>query len=92
MSCPLPFSIATLCSLEPCFPRSYGHWAAKGLQIQDHTFGLDSGCVYSGSLTALIMDGGSSSIDELESNESLTQQVIQIGGREAQLVSLDCSA
>lgn len=30
----------------------HGHWAARGYYRGDHTMGLDSGCVYGGSLTA----------------------------------------
>lgn len=34
----------------------YGHWAAAGLTIRENTFGLDSGCVYGGALTATQLD------------------------------------
>jgi bis(5'-nucleosyl)-tetraphosphatase (symmetrical) len=30
----------------------HGHWAARGYYRGDTTMGLDSGCVYGGSLTA----------------------------------------
>ena len=33
----------------------YGHWALKGLTIRSNTIGLDSGCVWGGSLSALIL-------------------------------------
>ncbi len=33
----------------------YGHWAAQGLMIRDNTIGLDTGCVWGGKLTALIL-------------------------------------
>lgn len=34
----------------------YGHWAAAGLNLNTHTWGLDSGCVYGGYLTAIRLD------------------------------------
>jgi bis(5'-nucleosyl)-tetraphosphatase (symmetrical) len=35
----------------------YGHWAAQGLVLdQEHVLGLDSGCVWGGSLTAARLD------------------------------------
>ena len=36
----------------------YGHWAQQGLNLRDPTFGLDSGCVYGGKLTACILETG----------------------------------
>ena len=33
----------------------YGHWAKNGLTIRRNTIGLDSGCVYGGKLSALIL-------------------------------------
>ena len=33
----------------------YGHWAFKGLTVRENTIGLDSGCVWGGSLSALIL-------------------------------------
>ncbi|MGB0453226.1 MAG: metallophosphoesterase [Bacteriovoracaceae bacterium] len=33
----------------------YGHWAANGLNQRKNTIGLDSGCVYGGQLSALIL-------------------------------------
>jgi len=37
-------------------PIFYGHWARKGLNLRDTTFGLDSGCVYGRALSAYILE------------------------------------
>ena len=37
-------------------PVFYGHWASQGLCIRKNTFGLDSGCVYGGELSAYILE------------------------------------
>lgn len=34
----------------------FGHWSALGLVMRDHVVGLDTGCVWGGSLTALNLD------------------------------------
>ena len=36
----------------------FGHWAAAGLQLGSHHAGLDTGCVWGRSLTALCLDDG----------------------------------
>ncbi len=36
----------------------FGHWAAQGLTVTDDVIGLDSGCVWGGSLTAVRLDDG----------------------------------
>jgi len=33
----------------------YGHWAHQGLLIRENTIGLDSGCVWGGALSAVIL-------------------------------------
>lgn len=33
----------------------FGHWAQRGLVVRPNAIGLDSGCVYGGELTALIL-------------------------------------
>ncbi len=33
----------------------YGHWALDGLKVRKNTIGLDSGCVYGGQLSALVL-------------------------------------
>ncbi|GAA5905892.1 hypothetical protein JCM6882_009063 [Rhodosporidiobolus microsporus] len=33
----------------------YGHWAGQGLQVQPHSIGLDTGCVYGRRLSALVV-------------------------------------
>ena len=35
----------------------FGHWSALGLVVRDDVIGLDSGCVWGGSLTAFDLDG-----------------------------------
>jgi bis(5'-nucleosyl)-tetraphosphatase (symmetrical) len=35
----------------------FGHWSALGLIVRDDVVGLDSGCVWGGSLTAVDLDG-----------------------------------
>ena len=35
----------------------FGHWSALGLVLRDDVIGLDSGCVWGGSLTAFDLDG-----------------------------------
>lgn len=37
-------------------PVFYGHWARKGLNLGENTFGLDSGCVYGKALSAYIFE------------------------------------
>lgn len=34
----------------------YGHWAKQGYHRDEHTIGLDSGCVYGGRLSAYILE------------------------------------
>ncbi|KAF8962792.1 Metallo-dependent phosphatase-like protein [Flammula alnicola] len=43
----------------PCYPSTtiYGHAASRGLDIKRWSFGLDSGCVYNKTLSALVLGG-----------------------------------
>lgn len=36
----------------------FGHWAQMGCSITQHAWGLDSGCVYGGALSAIRLDDG----------------------------------
>lgn len=33
----------------------YGHWASEGLNVRENTVGLDTGCVYGGALSGLLL-------------------------------------
>lgn len=35
----------------------FGHWASRGLVFEDRVVGLDTGCVYGGALSALVLPG-----------------------------------
>ncbi|MCB1308768.1 MAG: metallophosphoesterase [Leptospiraceae bacterium] len=37
-------------------PVFYGHWARRGLNLREKTFGLDSGCVYGRRLSAYVLE------------------------------------
>jgi len=52
----------------------FGHHALASLQLHPHATGLDTGCVYGGRLTALVLEPG--------------QKVLAVSEREAQLVSV----
>jgi bis(5'-nucleosyl)-tetraphosphatase (symmetrical) len=39
-------------------PMAFGHWSTLGLVNQPELLGLDTGCVWGGSLTAVRVDGG----------------------------------
>ena len=36
----------------------YGHDQKRGLQLHDYSFGIDTGCIKGGKLTALVLEGG----------------------------------
>ncbi|GJN94105.1 hypothetical protein Rhopal_007179-T1 [Rhodotorula paludigena] len=50
----------------------YGHWAGQGLQVQDHSIGLDTGCVYGRRLSALVVPLSSSAASSSKSPLSST--------------------
>ena len=37
-------------------PIIFGHWSALGLHIANNVYGLDTGCLWGGALTALRLD------------------------------------
>ena len=55
----------------------YGHWALKGLTIRSNTIGLDSGCVWGGSLSALILP--EKKIVQVDAKESYVKNEIGAG-------------
>jgi bis(5'-nucleosyl)-tetraphosphatase (symmetrical) len=46
----------------------YGHWAQAGLNLGSHHFGLDSGAVYGGKLTAMRLDHPQHPITQVDSH------------------------
>src|SRR3990172_2165361 len=45
-----------LCSFPPGATAIFGHWAALGLHLGKNVIGLDTGCAWGGSLTALRLE------------------------------------
>jgi bis(5'-nucleosyl)-tetraphosphatase (symmetrical) len=45
-----------LCSLPPAVTVLFGHWAALGLHVGGNAIGLDAGCGWGGTLTALRLE------------------------------------
>ena len=47
----------------PCYPATvvYGHAATRGLDIKRWSVGIDTGCLYGGKLTALVLRNGTAS-------------------------------
>lgn len=72
----------------PCLPMSvvYGHAAARGLDIKRWTFGLDTGCVYGGRLTALVLGETHDASDS-----SNKEDIVPFGdSSQARIVSVAC--
>jgi len=72
----------------PCLPSTvvYGHAAARGLDIKQWTKGLDSGCVYSKQLTAMVLSSGN-----LVTNGVEVERILFGDKRlKAGLVQVDC--
>ncbi|ORX39259.1 Metallo-dependent phosphatase-like protein [Kockovaella imperatae] len=58
----------------------YGHAAARGLDIKDFSKGIDTGCVYGHSLTALVL-GDTSGLDG---------EPVTVGDHQGVLISTEC--
>ncbi|KAI8140700.1 Metallo-dependent phosphatase-like protein [Fennellomyces sp. T-0311] len=53
------FQLANMSAVEKPFTNVYyGHDSVRGLQLKTNTFGLDSGCVFGGQLSALELKSG----------------------------------
>jgi len=81
----------SLCAFNPAnlILPSYGHWAGQGLNINKHTFGLDSGAVYGRKLSALIISPHGTYSTERKSSR-LQFQDIKVEGRKAVIATLKC--
>lgn len=70
---------------------SYGHAAARGLDLRPFSFGLDSAAVYGGSFSALVIEGAqSSSTTAQHKNPSnkLDFKDVSISGHAARVYSM----
>ena len=53
------FQYAHMSAVEKPYTNVYyGHDSVRGLRLEKHTFGLDSGCVFGGALSALELKSG----------------------------------
>jgi bis(5'-nucleosyl)-tetraphosphatase (symmetrical) len=51
-------------------PIAFGHWSTLGLVERPDLFGLDTGCVWGGRLTAVRIDGGRREIIQVDCDEA----------------------
>ncbi|GAA6039776.1 hypothetical protein JCM8097_004216 [Rhodosporidiobolus ruineniae] len=72
---------------DECEPAGivYGHWAGQGLQVQEHSIGLDSGCVYGRRLSALVvpLSPSSNSSSPLSTRVSTSSSLLSSGATAA---------
>ncbi|KAJ8468776.1 hypothetical protein ONZ45_g17121 [Pleurotus djamor] len=72
----------------PCYPATviYGHAASRGLDVKRWSIGLDSGCVYGRSMTALVLGS-----HKLETDAKPHQYVIPFSDdAKGRIVYIDC--
>jgi bis(5'-nucleosyl)-tetraphosphatase (symmetrical) len=60
----------------------HGHWAMAGLTINSHCFGLDSGAVYGGHLTAMRLDHPDHPITQVDSKPYIVVENVVHHGQE----------
>ena len=53
-------------------PIAFGHWSTLGLRNQPDLLGLDTGCVWGGSLTAVRVDGGRREVTQVRCEQAQT--------------------
>lgn len=58
---------------KPSLPVVFGHWSALGLLSRRRSFGLDTGCVWGGFLTAARIDGGRRKITQVRARRFRTR-------------------
>lgn len=79
-----------------CYPSTvvYGHAATRGLDVKRWSFGLDSGCLYGGRLTALVLSRDDSRVSYGLPDEEEAFKAMKFGDAEAhikaKLVSVKC--
>lgn len=81
----------------PCLPMTvvYGHAASRGLDVKRWTFGLDTGCVYGGRLSALVLGNTNNDLNNgtqwRDDGDSHAKGLVPFGDAgHARIVSVNC--